>query len=182
MPSLCCRVRGGVHVEQIIRPGTGKTAREYLNFCKSTMKKTLMILLVALMLGGEARADAWREINHAVCSRQVVNVTDEQILEALPVYIIRASQPFSNLATSEMWAFFYNRGLSRHQQELIMNWIKQRANANTNPFEMWVLGCMYFDGYAGQLNKQQGIELHRANARLGYTLSASWLRYRHLAY
>ena len=182
MPSLCCRVRGGVHVEQIIRPGPGKTAREYPILRNSTMKKTLMMLLAALMLGGEARADAWREINHAVCSRQVVNVTDEQILEALPVYIIRASQPFSNLATSEMWAFFYNRGLSRHQQELIMNWIRNRANVNTHPYEVWVLGCMYFNGYAGQMNKQQAIELHRANARMGYVPSSAWLRYRGLAY
>ena len=166
----------------IIRPGLGKTAREYPLFRILTMKKTLMILLAALMLGGEVRADAWREIFDAISDRQALNVTDEKILEALPVFIRRGSQPFSNLATSEMWSFFYNRGLSRHQQELIMNWIRNRANVNTHPYEVWVLGCMLFQGYAGQLNKQQAIELHRANARLGYVPSTVWLRSRGLTY
>ena len=146
------------------------------------MKKTLILLLAALMLGGEVYADAWREIFDAISNRQALNVTDEQILEALPVFIRRASQPISQLATNEMWCFFNNRGLSRHQQELIMNWIKKRADVNTNPYEVWVLGCMYFNGYAGQLNKQHAIELHRANARLGCGLSGAWLRYRGLGY
>ena len=146
------------------------------------MKKTLMILLAALMLGGEVYANAWREIYDAISDRKALDVTDQQILEALPVYIRRASSPFSDLAVKEMWGFFYNRGLSQHQQQLILDWMKQRADVNTNPFEVWALGCMLFEGYAGQLNKQQAIELHRANARLGYRPSSAWLRYRHLAY
>ena len=40
----------------IIRPGPGKTAREYPILRIPTMKKTLMILLAALMLGGKAFA------------------------------------------------------------------------------------------------------------------------------
>ena len=146
------------------------------------MKKTLMILLAALMLGGEVYASAWKEIIDAVSDRQALNVTDQQILEALPVYIRRASSPFSDLAVREMWDFFYNRGLSSQQQQLIFNWVKKRANVNTNPFEVWALGCMLFEGYAGHMNKQQAIELHRSNARLGYIPSSAWLRYRRLAY
>ena len=146
------------------------------------MKKTLMILLAALMLGGEVHASAWRDIYDVVSDRKALNVTDQQILEALPVYIRRASSPFSDLAVREMWDFFYNRGLSKQQQQLIFNWIRQRADVNTNPFEVWVLGCMLFDGYAGLQNKQQAIELHRSNARMGYVPSSAWLRYRRLAY
>lgn len=135
------------------------------------------------MMGGEVRVNAWREIYDAVSALRAVDVSDQKILEALPVYIARASSPsFSNLATQEMWGFFYNRGISLHQQQLILNWIEQRADVNTHPYEMWVLGCLLFDGYAGKLNKQQGIELHRANARLGYIPSSVWLRARGLAY
>ena len=167
------------------------------------MKKTMTILLAALMLGGEVQANVFKEIlkgalNGAmepqnkpktsfgyiidcVSAGQALNVSDQQILEALPVYINRASS-LDSLAIKEMWCFFYNKGLDQRQRMLIMNWIRKRANVNTNPFEVWVLGCMYFEGYAGQLNKQQGINLHRQNARLGYTFSVGWLRGHGLGY
>ena len=168
------------------------------------MKKTMTMLLAVLMLGGEVQANVFKEILkgaisgalennsqtrtdafsviiNAVGSGQTLNVTDQQILEALPVYIRRASSRDS-LTIKEMWGFFYNRGLDRRQQKLIKNWIANRANVNTNPFEVWVLGCMLYDGYAGELNKQGAINLHRTNARLGYTFSAGWLRGHGLGY
>ena len=163
----------------------------------------MILLLAALMLGGEVQANVFKDIlkgalNGAleqqstpkssfayiidcVSRGQALNVTDQQILEALPVYIQRASSRDA-LAVKQMWYFFGNSGLDQRQRLLIMNWIKNRANANTNPFEVFVLGCMYYEGYAGQLNKQYGINLHRKNAQLGYTLSAGWLRHHGLGY
>ena len=158
----------------------GKTVLEY-PFYMSTMKKTLLILLAALVIGGEVHASAFREIIDVVGSNKPLNVTDQQILEALPVYAARAAT-LDSLCMKEMECFLYNRGLSQHQQKLILNWIRNRADVNTHPYEVWLLGCLLFDGYAGQINKQEAINIHRANARLGCRLSVNWLRYRGLAF
>ena len=100
--------------------GGGVNRIEYPLFRIRTMKKILMILLAVLMLGGEVHANAWREIYDAISDRKALDVTDQQILEALSVYIRCAPAPFRDLAVKEMWGGFYNRGLSRHQQQLIL--------------------------------------------------------------
>ena len=100
--------------------GGGVTRIEHPLFRIRTMKKiTHDIVVRPLMLGGEVYASAWREIYDTISDRKALDVMDQQILEVLSAYIRCAPAPFSDLAVKEMWGGFYNRGLSRHQQQLI---------------------------------------------------------------
>lgn len=160
MPLLCCRVRGGVHVEQIIRPGPGKTAREYLNFCKSTMKKTLMILLAALMLGGE-----------------VLAMTDQELIDGFEYQMNVAER--NGFGYSKLRDFF-TFWIQEHKRPMIFNWVKQRANTNEGIYKLYILGMFLYDGFGCQMNRQLGIQYVRQAAQLGVRDAVIWMNYRGL--
>ena len=155
MPSLCCRVRDGVHAEQIIRPGPGKTAREYPILRNSTMKKTLMMLLAALMLGGE-----------------VLAMSDQELVDGFNYQVNKAER--LGFLESKLRDFF-SYWIQPHQRPMIYNWVKQRANTNEGIYKLFLLGMLTYDGFACQMNRQLGIQYVRQAAQLGVRDAAIWL-------
>lgn len=119
-----------------------------------------MILLAALMLGGE-----------------VLAMNDQELIDGFEYHIIKAEQ--HGIGQSKLKDFF-SFWILENQRPMIFNWVKQRANTNEGIYKLYILGMFLYDGFGCQMNRQLGIQYVRQAAQLGVRDAVIWMNYRGL--
>ena len=124
-----------------------------------------MILLAALMLGGNAFAAMY---------------SDEQLVREW-AYQFNQAKAYGNSARMYSKVGEFIRGvIAPNQRPIIFNWIKDRANTNEGLYELFWLGYFYYEGFGCQMNRQLGIQYIRQAAQLGTREAFIWLNNRGL--
>ena len=129
------------------------------------MKKIFTVLLVALMLGGEAFAAMF---------------SDEELLNGWAYQFSKAKAHGNSARAYSKVSDFLWSWTAPNQRPLLFRWIKARANTNEGLYELWWLGWFYYEGYGCQMNRQLGIQYIRQAAQLGVREAFQWMNSRGL--
>lgn len=129
------------------------------------MKKTLMLLLAALMLGGNAFAAMF---------------SDEQLVIEWEYQFSKAKAYGNSARLYSKVADFIGGWIAPNQRPIIFNWMKARANTNEGLYELFWLGFFYYEGFGCQMNRQLGIQYIRQAAQLGVREAFNWMNKRGL--
>ena len=119
-----------------------------------------MILLAALMLGGE-----------------VLAMTDQELINGFEYQMNVAER--NGIGDSKLRDFF-TFWIQEHKRPMIFNWVKERANKNEGIYKLYILGMFLYDGFGCKMNRQLGIQYVRQAAQLGVRDAAIWMNYRGL--